>query len=135
MILNNFGLVMIHKLVLSCSCLLLLGCVAQDASYYQKHPQQLEAALKNCPNQPPKDMSCEQLAHLAVEMNQLAYQLQLNPQGFGQKILALQALLAEQKKNMAENPNQVELKNKFEQNKRQLEQYLAVVKWLESPER
>jgi len=63
----------------------------------------------------------------------LAYQLQYNPQGFGHKILALQQTIATQQSELTTN-NSPELKTSLAQNKQDLAYYLAVVKWLESPE-
>jgi hypothetical protein len=66
-------------------------------------------------------------------MNNLAYQLQSSPQGFGAKILALQESIAQEELGLREKDTP-ELKTSIAQKKHTLAEYLAVVKWLESPE-
>ncbi|KTC78401.1 hypothetical protein [Legionella brunensis] len=121
-------------LFLICLSILSTACSAQDEAYYRQNPQALQQAVKNCPNKKPTQISCEQLAILAESVNELAYQLQINPQAFGKKILALQETLAKQQIELKNNPNQPDLKNLIEENKKNLAERLAIVKWLESPE-
>ncbi|CEK10970.1 hypothetical protein [Legionella hackeliae] len=121
-------------LLLICASMLLSACTVEDENYYRRNPQVLQQALKNCPDKKPSHISCEQLATLAASVNELAYQLQMNPQGFGKKILALQETLAKQRLELENNPNQPELKSLVEKNKQDLTQRLAIVRWLESPE-
>lgn len=71
---------------------------------------------------------------LAKQMNELAYQLQYNPQGFGQQILLLQETIAQQEAALKLNQAMPETKSSLAKNKQNLKQRLAVVKWLESPE-
>lgn len=92
--------------------------MAHTERYYNLHPDALQKAMAACPQKQPRDISCEQLKAIALRVNNLAYQLRLNPQEYGKEILALQEAIAKQE-------------NKI--NKRDLEERLAIVKWLESP--
>jgi hypothetical protein len=120
-------------LFMACT-LFLVACSSRDEYYYLTHPQALQNAVKNCPEKQSSELSCNQLTNIAITTNDLVFQLQTHPQGFGKKILALQETIAKQKINLQTKADQAELKLIFEKNKRLLEQYLAVVKWLESPE-
>ena len=80
-------------------------------------------------------MNCDQLAKLANEMNVLAYQLQSNPQEFGNTVLKAQEKLAQLEQQLSQNKNQPGLRTQVQQQKQQVTEYLAVVKWLESPEK
>ncbi|CDZ78187.1 hypothetical protein BN59_02495 [Legionella massiliensis] len=120
-------------LFVACATLLIIGCSSHNEHYYQIHPQALQDAIKSCPAKQPTPLSCEQLTSLAVAMNEIAYQLQTNPQAFGRKILALQQAMASQEAALKTKADP-ELKATLEKNKLLLEQYLAVVRWLESPE-
>ena len=111
----------------------LASCTVKDERYYLTHPKQLEQALKACPTQPDQGLDCDKLKQLGSRMEQLANQLQYSPQGFGHKILALQETIAKQEMELKKTPNTPELKKSLEQNKHDLGDYLAVVKWLESP--
>lgn len=121
-------------LLVACATLLVIGCSPQNEHYYQTHPQSLQDAIKNCPAKQPASLSCEQLTGLAISMNELAYQLQNSPQAFGRKILALQQTIASQETALKTKTDQPELKTTLEKNRLLLEQCLAVVRWLESPE-
>lgn len=70
---------------------------------------------------------------LAQRMNNLAYQLQSNPQKFGAKILALQESIAQEEQQLTEKISP-DLKLSIKRKKYILSEYLSVVKWLESPE-
>lgn len=109
----------------------LVSCSVKDEQYYFSHPKELQQALKSCPAQKPQGISCEKLKHIGERMNNLAYQLQSNPQGFGSKILALQETIAKQEMESKRAP---EINASLTQNKHDLASYLAIVKWLESPE-
>ncbi|ASQ45650.1 hypothetical protein [Legionella clemsonensis] len=121
-------------LLLVCASLFLTACAVHEESYYRRNPQALQQAIKDCPNKKPQQMSCEQLTILAEGINQLAYQLQANPQAFGKKILALQETLAKQQAELKANPSQSSLKISIEKNEKELAERLAIVRWLESPE-
>lgn len=114
--------------------LVLSACATSEKQYYQNNPKALQKAISACPAKHPSGISCDELANMASTMNQLAYQLQMNPQRFGKKILALQERLAVQQANLRTNSSQPDLKVAIEKNKQQLSEYLTVVKWLESPE-
>lgn len=114
--------------------LVITACSNQDENYYRHNPQALQDVIKNCTNNPSATLNCDKLTVIANEINELTYQLQLNPQGFGKKILELQQTLAAQQASLQDNPNQVNLRESIEKNKQQLAERLAIVKWLESPE-
>ncbi len=111
----------------------LTSCMKKDEHYYQTHPNELQQAIKSCPEQQPQGMTCDQMQEIAGRMNSLAYQLQQSPQGFGNKILALQETIAEQEKKLKNDASNQELQTSIAQNQHDLEEHLAVVKWLESP--
>ena len=90
---------------------------AHDLNFYKVHPKLLQEVIKACPAKNPPDVSCEQLKNAALRINELSYQLRSDPQGYGKKILSLQ-----------------EHVNDLNDNKQELQEYLAIVKWLESPE-
>ncbi|KTD34110.1 secreted endonuclease [Legionella moravica] len=112
----------------------LTACSERGENYYRSNPKELQMAIKSCPNKQPEGLTCEQIGQLGSRMNSLAYQLQLNPQAFGNKILALQQTIAKQKLELNDAGTNSELKISLEQNEHDLADYLAVVKWLESPE-
>lgn len=111
----------------------LTACQAKDGRYYQLHPLKLQRALERCQAENTLSSECEKLQSIGLELNQLAYKLKSNPQAFGQKIIALQF----EKTQLTEELNkQPDAKSSAQLSKvdNKLEQYLAIVKWLESPE-
>lgn len=125
---------MIKYIILIMASFWVTACAAHDEHYYSSHPQLLQKAIENCPEKSPANISCEQLKTVAMRVNDLAYELRSNPQGYGQKILALQTEVAKQESSLRENPDRPELRSSLAQNKQQLQECLSVVKWLESPE-
>lgn len=121
-------------LVMGLIILGLTACSKKDEQYYQTNPKELQKAMKACPNQQPQGLTCNQLEQLGARMNSLAYQLQYSPQGFGNKILAIQQSIAEQRLKLKTDSSNEALKASLKQNEHELADYLAVVKWLESPE-
>ena len=116
--------------------LLILGltsCTKKNEQYYLLHANELQAAIKLCPEQQPQGLTCEQLQTIAGRMNNLAYQLQMSPQGFGNKILSLQETIAKQQQQLKSEGINADLQAKIEQNQHDLSDHMAVVKWLESP--
>lgn len=113
---------------------MLVACTTQDETYYRNNPQELQEAMKACPEKQPSHMSCQQLQELALDVNQLAMELQRNPQQFGQKIIQLQEQLADIENQMKNDPQSVDSNAKISEIKIQLANRLAVVKWLETPE-
>ncbi|STY29008.1 secreted endonuclease [Legionella wadsworthii] len=111
----------------------LTSCSAKNEHYYKSHPNELQQALKACPNRQPPGMTCEQLEELANRMNKLAYQLQLSPQGFGKKIMALQETIVKEQTQLKNENNNATLQANLTQNKRDLADHLAIVRWFESP--
>ncbi|MCW8469160.1 hypothetical protein OQJ19_00610 [Fluoribacter gormanii] len=111
----------------------LTSCSAKNEHYYKSHPNELQQAIKACPERQPQGMSCEQLEALANRMNKLAYQLQLSPQGFGKKIMALQETIVREQAQLKNEKNNANLQANLTQNKRDLADHLAVVRWFESP--
>lgn len=111
----------------------LTSCAAKNKHYYQSHPKELQQAVKACPEKQPKGLTCNQLEELAIQMNRLAYQLQFAPQGFGKKIIALQETIAREEEQIKKETNNLDLKSSLAQNRLELADHLAVVKWFESP--
>ena len=124
---------MLRTFITGIALLMLNACQAQDARYYELHPQELQRAIKNCPAQSPGKISCDELKKVARKINSLAYELQMNPQGFGSKIIALQEELVQQQEQFAQHPKEQKLAMQMKQNQEQLAQRLAIVRWLESP--
>jgi hypothetical protein len=102
-----------------------ISSCSKNEHYYQTHPKELQKAISSCPKQHTSGLTCAQLEQLANRMNKLAYQLQLSPQGFGQKIMALQEAIAKEQGS--------DLPAHLTQNKQDLADHLAVVRWFESP--
>lgn len=103
------------------------ACLSHDKSYYNTHPKALQEAMANCPEKSPKKVSCAELKLMAMRVNELVDELRISPQGFGQSILTLQQKMALQHAD----PH---LKNEYEKNQQELQERLAIVGWLESPE-
>ena len=112
----------------------LVACSKKDEQFYRSNPKELQRALKICPDKQPEGLTCDQMEQLGRRMNNLAYQLQYSPQGFGQKIMVIQEAIAKQKMELKNKGANSELKESLRQNENDLADYLAVVKWLESPE-
>jgi chromosome segregation ATPase len=125
---------MIRRILLLVLTFWIAACSAHDERYYSLHPNALQEALKNCNQKSKNGLTCAELKEVAVRMNELAYQLRDDPQGYGKQILALQEKIANQESDLEKNLNQPELKTAIANNKNQLRERLAVVKWLESPE-
>ncbi|KTD67664.1 secreted endonuclease [Legionella santicrucis] len=111
----------------------LASCSAKNEYYYQTHPDELQQALKACPEKQPQGLTCEQMETLATRMNELAYQLQMSPQGFGQKIIALQEAIAKEQNQLKTERNNENLEVSLMKKKQDLADHLAVVRWFESP--
>lgn len=107
---------------------------AADERYYQLHPNALQKIIQDCPKPPSTDISCEQLASIALRLNASAQELRSNPQGYGKKILSLQEAIAEQEAMLRASPIKTDLQLSLNDKKRSLQERLAIVKWLESPE-
>ena len=124
---------MIKYFILVMASLWVVACMAHDERYYNLHPNALQKVIAECPQKQPTGISCEQLKNIASQVNDLAYQLRLSPQGYGKEILALQEMIAKQEGLLHGDTNQQEQQVTLAENKQQLEARLAVVKWLESP--
>jgi len=111
----------------------LTSCTVKDEHYYQVNPDKLQQAMQACPGQQPQGLNCEQIEALAKRMNSLAYQLQINPQGFGTKIMQLQQTIADLQNQLKNEKDNSALQANLDQNKQNLADHLAVVRWLESP--
>jgi hypothetical protein len=122
------------KMFLLSFLLILTACAAKDRNYYKLHPKELQKVLAECPNKQSSTVSCNELAAIAVKTRKLAYDLQIDPQGFGKQILSMQETLAKQKESLKLHPEQPDLEKNIKDNQEQLAEYLAIVKWLESPE-
>lgn len=112
----------------------LTACSEKNEQYYRSNPNELQTAMKGCPTVQPEGMNCKQIEALANRMNTLAYELQFNPQEFGNKILDIQQKIAKQKLDLAIDGKNEKLQADLKKNEHDLADYLAVVKWLESPE-
>lgn len=111
----------------------LVSCtLSKEKQYYRKHPKELQHALMQC--QEKESKHCTKLRRLGLRLDRLARELQHSPQGFGQNILSLQQTIASQEKELLKNKVNLKLKHSLAQNKEELADELAVVKWLESPE-
>jgi hypothetical protein len=124
---------MLKYSILFFSSLWILPCSAHDEHYYSVHPDVLRKVIVDCPKKQVSGVSCEQLNSLATQLNDLAYQLRSNPQGYGKLIIELQETIAKQELSLSRVSDQPEILSSLTENKRQLEKHLAVVKWLESP--
>lgn len=124
---------MLKSTIIGFVCLLLMSCSNKDAQYYREHPLELQTTLKQCPEQSPGKISCDELKKVAVDVNRMAYALQSNPQGFGDKIIELQSILSQKKIELAKS-NTPQLQQEIDSMKQELANRLAIVKWLESPE-
>lgn len=109
----------------------LSSCGSKGESYYRSNPQAMQQAIKDCPGKQPEGISCAQLKVLARRLDSLAYQLQLSPQGFGNKILAIQETIAKQKLEVSTKPD---LKSSIEEKEKELADHMTIVTWFESPE-
>lgn len=130
---------LIKKQLVTCMGLsvMLLGlsaCSPENEQKYSTNPKALQQALKQCPDHSPKKISCEQLSNISMRVNQLAYKLRLDQQAYGKDILALQSMITEQRSALEKNPNKAELHQNLKDNQRLLQEHLAVVRWLASPE-
>lgn len=100
-------------------CIVLLGCQPRDITYYQTHPEDLFDTLQHCTAE--TKPSCDELEPLAAQFRTLATELKRDPQAFGQQVLALQSHCA--------------IQSKADPCHETLTMQLALIKWLESPER
>ena len=128
----------IKNKIISCTGLglILLGlsaCSPENEQKYSTNPKALQQAMKQCPEHPPKKITCEQLSNISMHVNQLAYKLRLDQQAYGKDILALQSMITEQRSALEKNPSKAELHQSLKNNQKLLQEHLAVVRWLASP--
>jgi len=117
------------RLALLCGVTLMMtACAAQNEQYFRVHPKALQEAIAACPAKAPKFVSCDTLREIAIKVNELVYELRMNPQGFGKAILALQEKVATEALDNQPTAKLLLLKDQTE-----LSERLAVVGWLESP--
>lgn len=119
---------------LSLAFISITACSPESEKSYSGNPKALEAAMKQCPEHPPKHASCEQLTEISIRINQLAYKLRIDQQAYGKDILALQEAITTQRSTLEKDPKQADLQKNLKHNERQLQEHLAVVRWLASPE-
>jgi hypothetical protein len=128
-------MIIVKFILLSLAGNLLIACSKHTSSnYYRANPHALIAAIKACHLAPTMTSECAKLQIIAGKANQLAYRLQSNPQAFGRKIIALQEKLASLNAQLITHPKQSEIKQAIVHCQQQLDNYLAIVKWLESPQ-
>jgi|GEM_PF-1407338 len=113
---------------------LLTACTTHDEQYYRTNPPALQQAIKDCSEQSSGQLTCDQLKAIAADVSQLAYELQINPQAFGKKIISLQNQMVAIQAQLKQNPNQTELTQSLHTVEQELKDRLAIVKWLESPQ-
>ena len=123
---------MIKYAVLMMVPFLAMGCT-HDEAYYRSHMTALQNVMNQCPAHHPAELTCDQLQKIALRANALADELRLDPQGFGQKILALQETLLQDQTSSEMNPSQPALQASVALHQTQLDERLSIVKWLESP--
>lgn len=109
------------------------ACQAHDEHYYWLHPNALQTALTTCSQTKASQLPCERLSTLATYMSELAYELKISPQAFGQKILVLQETIAQQEDRLLSSAKQPSVEASLNENKQALQARLAIVRWLESP--
>lgn len=109
--------------------------MAFEEHYYKENPKALQKAMGQCPEKQPAGIPCERLKVIAQQVNDSVHELQIDPQKYGQRILALQELIAKQSISLKQDSNQSELRASLNENIQKLNERLAIVKWLESPER
>ena len=126
---------MSNKLLFGVLLISLTACSPQSEKNYASNPKALQTAIKQCPEKSPKKVSCEQLSEVASRINQLAYKLRADQQAYGKEILALQETITTQRSTLQENPKLASLQKDLRQNEQQLQERLAVVRWLASPEK
>ena len=108
-------------------------CFANSDLDLSLHPKKLQESIEKCNILAQSTPECEHLHKMAVRVNSLAYELRMNPQAYGQKILSLQVAIAKQIDKPQSSANtQSEIHPTLEQ---ELRERLAIIKWLESPER
>lgn len=125
---------MMRYITLAIISLWMTACAAHDGYYYSLHPKILQKALQECPKKQSSGIDCDQLKDIALRINESAYQLRLDPQAYGKKILFLQQTIAQQESALQEKSNQPDLQSSLKENKQNLQERMAIVKWLESPE-
>lgn len=119
-----------------CAASFLCACSPQNEKGFASHPKAIQKALSACPEkQPGKKMTCGELEVVAARINQLAYKLQIDQQGFGKDILTLQETITEQRHHLDKNPSQSALRQDLKKNQQALQEHMAVVRWLEGPSR
>ncbi len=104
-----------------------------DETFYRLHPGELQVAIELCPAKHPASISCEQLNRCAARVNVLMSELHYDRQGFGQHILRLQEDMDKLKLSFKTTYDQNEIQASIDKNNMQLNERLAIVKWLESP--
>lgn len=112
---------------------LLTACVKKDAHYYWQHPDKLQAVLAECPAIQQQGIDCHALGVIQKTMLTLANELQQNPQRFGNKIIQLQEKIAMLKTQIEKNRDDQTLHKTLSESRIDLQQRMAIVKWLESP--
>ena len=124
---------MTNYVIFGAAFFLSMAGFADGARYYQLHPKELQERILACPAKQPRDIRCDELKVVALRVNSLAYELRWDPLAFGKKILSLQEEIARQAEALKTNPSAV-VQTAYDSNKESLDDRLAVVRWLESPE-
>ncbi|HBI22507.1 MAG TPA: hypothetical protein DDY37_08015, partial [Legionella sp.] len=120
---------MIKYAVLMMMPFLAIGCT-HDEAYYRSHMTALQKVIHQCPENHPAELTCDQLKIIALRANDLADELRVDPQGFGQKILALQETISQDQASREMNRDQPALQASVALHQTQLDERLSIVKWL-----
>lgn len=102
--------------------LMVSGCKPHDQAYYKTHPRDLFQVLPLCTS---STGACQNLKKMAQSFQKLALSLERDPRAFGQQIIGLETRCSSSMLSLKEKSRCREA----------LQRRLAVVKWLESPEK
>lgn len=116
--------------------LLFFGSIslAAQVDYNKLDLKQLKQDLESCPKlEPGSGISCLELREVAQRINDLVVEMQLDRQGFGRLILDEQVQLAKQLELREQHGGTPDLDTKIENLQQNINERLAIIKWLESP--
>ena len=103
-------------------------------AYYWMHPNALKRALTACKNNNIASAQCTYLHKIAVKFNTLAYELNIDPLNYGQKILALQMQIATLQKLVQKHKLSAPEQDNLANAQQQLAERLLIIGSLASPE-
>lgn len=124
---------MYKPLLLIIATLLLVSCKEKNQTFYWEHPRELEKVIALCPGVHPEKITCSELQDIAASMQAFAWQLRMDPQGFGKAIMDLQQEIKLQEIQLTNKPEEKQWASTLAKNKRLLQQRLVMVKHLQAP--